>query len=203
MLSMASLDHPYIVRLLGICPGPSLQLVTQLSPRGSLLDHIRQHKMSLDPQRLLNWCVQIAKVNITGIPLNRSEDCIYRVKMFVSQGMFYLEEQCMVHRNLAARNILLKNDYQVQISDYGVADLLYPNDKKYVYTDTKVATSWLSLISDYFNYFLCVFNRMHFFPLFQTPIKWMALESILFRRYTHQSDVWSYGKKLTRRVIDG
>lgn len=24
----------------------------------------------------------------------------------------------------------------------------------------------------------------------------MALESILFRRYTHQSDVWSYGKRL-------
>uniref|UniRef100_A0A8C4F3P2 receptor protein-tyrosine kinase n=1 Tax=Dicentrarchus labrax TaxID=13489 RepID=A0A8C4F3P2_DICLA len=139
MLSMGSLDHPYIVRLLGICPGPSLQLVTQLSSQGSLLQHIRHHKNSLAPQRLLNWCVQIAK------------------------GMFYLEEHCMVHRNLAARNILLKNDYQVQISDYGVADLLYPDDKKYVYTDTK------------------------------TPIKWMALESILFRRYTHQSDVWSYG----------
>uniref|UniRef100_I3K2F2 Receptor protein-tyrosine kinase n=1 Tax=Oreochromis niloticus TaxID=8128 RepID=I3K2F2_ORENI len=139
MLSMGSLDHPYIVRLLGICPGASLQLVTQLSPQGSLLEHIRQKKNSLDPQLLLNWCVQIAK------------------------GMYYLEEHCMVHRNLAARNILLKNDYQVQISDYGVADLLYPDDKKYVYTDTK------------------------------TPIKWMALESILFRRYTHQSDVWSYG----------
>ncbi|KAK5863570.1 hypothetical protein PBY51_000593 [Eleginops maclovinus] len=139
MLSMGSLDHPYIVRLLGICPGPCLQLVTQLSSQGSLLEHIRQHKSSLDPQRLLNWCVQIAK------------------------GMYYLEEHCMVHRNLAARNILLKNDYQVQISDYSVADLLYPDDKKYVFTDTK------------------------------TPIKWMALESILFRRYTHQSDVWSYG----------
>lgn len=63
MLSMGSLDHPYIVRLLGICPGPSLQLVTQLSTRGSLLEHIRHHKSSLDPQRLLNWCVQIAKVS--------------------------------------------------------------------------------------------------------------------------------------------
>uniref|UniRef100_A0AAQ4RFN9 receptor protein-tyrosine kinase n=1 Tax=Gasterosteus aculeatus aculeatus TaxID=481459 RepID=A0AAQ4RFN9_GASAC len=139
MLSMGSLDHPYIVRLLGICPGLSLQLVTQLSSQGSLLEHIRHHKNSMDPQRLLNWCVQIAK------------------------GMYYLEEHRMVHRNLAARNILLKNDYQVQISDYGVADLLYPDDKKYIYTDTK------------------------------TPLKWMALESILFRRYTHQSDVWSYG----------
>ncbi|KAI4892904.1 hypothetical protein NFI96_021483 [Prochilodus magdalenae] len=139
MLSMGSLDHPYIVRLLGICPGPSLQLVTQLSTQGSLLQHLRQNTQNLDPQRLLNWCVQIAK------------------------GMYYLEEHRMVHRNLAARNVLLKSDYMVQISDFGVADLLYPDDKKYVYSEHK------------------------------TPIKWMALESILFRRYTHQSDVWSYG----------
>uniref|UniRef100_A0A4W5RYU0 receptor protein-tyrosine kinase n=1 Tax=Hucho hucho TaxID=62062 RepID=A0A4W5RYU0_9TELE len=142
MLSMGSLDHPYIIRLLGVCPGASLQLVTQLSSQGSLLKHIRHHRDNLDPQRLLNWCVQIAK------------------------GMYYLEEHCMVHRNLAARNVLLKNDYLVQISDYGVADLLYPDDKKYVYNDSN-----------------------------KTPIniKWMALESILFRTYTHQSDVWSYG----------
>ncbi|KAM9785522.1 receptor tyrosine-protein kinase erbB-3b [Neosynchiropus ocellatus] len=139
MRSMGSLDHPYIVRLLGICPGSSLQLVTPLTPLGSLLDHIRLNRSSLDPQRLLNWCVQIAK------------------------GMFYLEEHRMVHRNLAARNVLLKNDFQVQISDYGVADLLCPDDKKHVYSDAK------------------------------TPLKWMALESIMFRRYGHQSDVWSYG----------
>ncbi|KAJ8403976.1 hypothetical protein AAFF_G00343260 [Aldrovandia affinis] len=139
MLAMGSLDHAYIVRLLGVCPGACLQLVTQLSPQGSLLEHIRHRRDSLDPQRLLNWCVQIAK------------------------GMYYLEEHRMVHRNLAARNVLLKSDYMVQISDYGIADLLYPDDKKYFYNEVK------------------------------TPIKWMALESILFRRYTHQSDVWSYG----------
>lgn len=63
MLSIGSLDHPYVVRLLGICPGASLQLVTQLSSQGSLLEHIKQHRNSLDPQRLLNWCVQIAKVS--------------------------------------------------------------------------------------------------------------------------------------------
>uniref|UniRef100_A0A672LC74 Receptor protein-tyrosine kinase n=1 Tax=Sinocyclocheilus grahami TaxID=75366 RepID=A0A672LC74_SINGR len=139
MLAMGSLDHPYIVRHLGICLGTSLQLVTQLNPHGSLLQHLRQHKDSLDPQRLLNWCVQIAK------------------------GMYYLEEHCIAHRNLAARNVLLKSEYIVQISDFGVVDLLYPDDKKYVYSEHKM------------------------------PIKWMALESILFRRYTHQSDVWSYG----------
>lgn len=80
--------------------------------------------------------------------------------------MYYLEEQRIVHRNLAARNILLKSDFMVQIADYGIADLFYPDNKKCFY-ELKVN---------------------------QTPIKWMALESILFRKYTHQSDVWSYGE---------
>ena len=66
--------------------------------------------------------------------------------------MFYLEEHGMVHRNLAARNVLLKNDYQVQISDYGVADLLHPDEKKYVYSETKVSvtnfTQWFITVSN-------------------------------------------------------
>lgn len=48
----------------------------------------------------------------------------------------------MVHRNLAARNVLLKSDYIVQVSDFGVADLLYPDDKKSLY---KVFSLSLSL----------------------------------------------------------
>lgn len=62
MLAIGSLDHAHIVRLLGLCPGSSLQLVTQYLPLGSLLDHVRQHRASLGPQLLLNWGVQIAKV---------------------------------------------------------------------------------------------------------------------------------------------
>ncbi|XP_068123722.1 receptor tyrosine-protein kinase erbB-3 [Hyperolius riggenbachi] len=151
MLAMGSLDHPCIVRLLGICPGTQLQLVTQYFPMGSLLQFVRQHRNSgtIDPQMLLNWCVQIAK------------------------GMYYLEEHRMVHRNLSARNIFMKTTNHVQVSDFGVADLLYPDDKKFCYHEIK------------------------------TPIKWMALESIHFGKYTHQSDVWSYGVTLWEMMTFG
>lgn len=65
MMAMGSLDHINVLRIQGICTGSSLQLVTQLSSQGSLLDHVRNPKNNLSPQRLLNWCVQIAKVKTT------------------------------------------------------------------------------------------------------------------------------------------
>uniref|UniRef100_A0A8C5SSW9 receptor protein-tyrosine kinase n=1 Tax=Laticauda laticaudata TaxID=8630 RepID=A0A8C5SSW9_LATLA len=149
MLAIGSLDHACIVRLLGICIGSQLQLVTQLLPLGSLLEYVRKNRDAIGPQLMLNWCVQIAK------------------------GMCYLEEHCMVHRNLAARNVLVKSPSQVQVADFGIADLLYPDDKKYFYNEIK------------------------------TPIKWMALESIHFGKYTHQSDVWSYGVTLWEMMTFG
>ncbi|KAM9440269.1 epidermal growth factor receptor [Clarias gariepinus] len=136
---MASVEHPHVCRLLGICLTSYVQLVTQLMPYGCLLDYVKTNKDNIGSQYLLNWCVQIAK------------------------GMNYLEERHLVHRDLAARNVLVKTPQHVKITDFGLAKLLSADEKEYHADGGKV------------------------------PIKWMALESILHRTYTHQSDVWSYG----------
>ncbi|XP_065126000.1 epidermal growth factor receptor isoform X4 [Paramisgurnus dabryanus] len=136
---MASVEHPHVCRLLGICLTSTVQLITQLMPYGCLLDYVRENKDNIGSQHLLNWCVQIAK------------------------GMNYLEERHLVHRDLAARNVLVKTPQHVKITDFGLAKLLNADEKEYHADGGKV------------------------------PIKWMALESILHRTYTHQSDVWSFG----------
>ncbi|XP_038653721.1 epidermal growth factor receptor [Scyliorhinus canicula] len=136
---MASVDHPHVCRLLGICLTSTVQLVTQLMPYGCLLDYIRENKEHIGSQYLLNWCVQIAK------------------------GMSYLEERRLVHRDLAARNVLVKTPHHIKITDFGLARLLDVDEKEYHEDGGKL------------------------------PIKWMALESILQRTFTHQSDIWSYG----------
>ncbi|XP_014640984.1 PREDICTED: receptor tyrosine-protein kinase erbB-4-like [Ceratotherium simum simum] len=64
-LIMASMDHPHLVRLLGVCLSPTIQLVTQLMPHGCLLDYVHEHKDNIGSQLLLNWCVQIAKSSTT------------------------------------------------------------------------------------------------------------------------------------------
>ncbi|XP_038862197.1 receptor tyrosine-protein kinase erbB-4-like [Salvelinus namaycush] len=138
-LIMASMEHPHLVRLLGVCLSPTTQLVTQLMPHGCLLDYVHEHKDNIGSQLLLNWCVQIAK------------------------GMMYLEERRLVHRDLAARNVLVKSPNHIKITDFGLARLLDVNEKEYNADGGKM------------------------------PIKWMALECIHYRKFTHQSDVWSYG----------
>ena len=64
---MASMEHPHLVRLLGVCLSPTIQLVTQLMPHGCLLDYVHEHKDNIGSQLLLNWCVQIAKVGLTWV----------------------------------------------------------------------------------------------------------------------------------------
>uniref|UniRef100_A0A4W3HPS2 Receptor protein-tyrosine kinase n=1 Tax=Callorhinchus milii TaxID=7868 RepID=A0A4W3HPS2_CALMI len=82
----------------------------------------------------------------------------------IAKGMNYLEDHVrLVHRDLAARNVLVKSSNHVKITDFGLARLLDIDETEYHADGGKV------------------------------PIKWMALESILHRKFTHQSDVWSYG----------
>ncbi|MEQ2161889.1 Receptor tyrosine-protein kinase erbB-4, partial [Goodea atripinnis] len=92
-------------------------------------------------------------------------------------GMMYLEERRLVHRDLAARNVLVKSPNHIKITDFGLTRLLDVNEKEYNADGGKVN----------FN----IFFYKHWHHLM--PIKWMALECIHYRKFTHQSDVWSYG----------
>nr|XP_045373597.1 epidermal growth factor receptor-like isoform X1 [Camelus bactrianus] len=92
---MASVDSPHTCHLLGIRLASLVQLITQFMPFGCLLDHVREPKDSIGPQRLLTWCVHIAK------------------------GVNYLEDQRLVHRDLVARNVLVKTVQHGKITDFG------------------------------------------------------------------------------------
>lgn len=69
---MASVNHPHVCRLLGICLTSTVQLITQLMPYGCLLDYVKENKDNIGSQHLLNWCVQIAKVRGKGVALQLS-----------------------------------------------------------------------------------------------------------------------------------
>ncbi|KAJ8383632.1 hypothetical protein AAFF_G00216030 [Aldrovandia affinis] len=81
----------------------------------------------------------------------------------VAQGLEFLASKNCIHRDVAARNVLLTDSHVAKICDFGLArDIV--NDSNYVVKGNA-----------------------------RLPVKWMAPESIFDCVYTLQSDVWSYG----------
>lgn len=81
----------------------------------------------------------------------------------IAAGMVYLASQHFVHRDLATRNCLVGENLSVKIGDFGMSRDVYSTDYYRVGGHTML------------------------------PIRWMPPESIMYRRFTTESDVWSLG----------
>ncbi|XP_042869901.1 uncharacterized protein LOC122251810 [Penaeus japonicus] len=86
-----------------------------------------------------------------------------QIALQVAAGMKYLASQHYVHRDLATRNCLVGANLVVKIGDFGMS--------RDVYT------------TDYYQ----------FGGRTLLPVRWMPPESILYRRFTIESDIWSFG----------
>ncbi|XP_035829470.1 focal adhesion kinase 1 [Aplysia californica] len=80
----------------------------------------------------------------------------------LSTALSYLESKKFVHRDIAARNVLVSAHDCVKLGDFGLS-------------------RWVEEQS----YYKASKGKL--------PIKWMAPESINFRRFTTASDVWMFG----------
>ncbi|KAL1188576.1 Receptor-like cytosolic serine/threonine-protein kinase RBK2 [Cardamine amara subsp. amara] len=96
-------DHPNIAKLIGYCVEGGMHLVLELSPNGSLASLLYEAKEKL------NWSVR------------------YKVAMGTAEGLYYLHEGCqrrIIHKDIKASNILLTQNFEAQISDFGLAKWL-------------------------------------------------------------------------------
>lgn len=81
----------------------------------------------------------------------------------IADGMAFLADNKIIHRDLAARNVLVGEEETCKITDFGMARDVQQND---IYQKRSKG---------------------------RLPVKWTAVESLLYGRCTSQSDVWSYG----------
>ena len=93
---MAGLDHPNIVKLVGVVSeGYPVLVVMEYCEHGELKEYVAVKDLS--NETLMQF----------------SHDC--------ASGMAYLASRGIVHRDLAARNVLIDVQYHCKISDYGMS----------------------------------------------------------------------------------
>lgn len=106
---MATLQHPNLVKLIGVVPNSDkteISLVTEYMPKGSLLDYLMSRGRNvLTKFELLKFVIHIC------------------------DGMSYLEEKGIVHRDLAASNVLISKDHVAKVSDFGLAKKIMDNTR--------------------------------------------------------------------------
>jgi len=101
--------HDKLVKLYGVCSrGEPLLIVTEFVRKGALLHYLRDNPegKALKLPDLIDMCAQVAS------------------------GMSYLESIKLVHRDLAARNILVGDNNEVKVADFGLARII--EEEEYV-----------------------------------------------------------------------
>ncbi|CAH1249542.1 RET [Branchiostoma lanceolatum] len=149
--------HPNIVGLYGvITQSEPKRILLEYAPRGDLLQYLRRNR---DNPRA-------SSLDFLGLAVD------------VARGLQELERVKIVHRDVAARNVLVTEQNTAKIADFGLARDVYTNTE---YVHVKQGAGVADLL----------------------PLKWMSLESIRDGVYTSYSDVWSFGVLLWEIVTFG
>ena len=99
---LMKLRHPRVIQLHAVCTKEEpVYIVTELKKHGNLLEYLRQGKRhSLKLPQLIDIASQVAS------------------------GMSYLQEQNIIHLDLAARNVLVGDHMICKVSDFKLAKVL-------------------------------------------------------------------------------
>lgn len=116
---MKSMRHEHLVQLYAICSDREpIYIVTEYMCNGSLLDYLTKGAgASLPMTTLIDFSAQVAS------------------------GMSFLESQGYIHRDLAARNILVGDNCNCRVADFGLARLIQ-DDEYTAHEGAKFPIKW-------------------------------------------------------------
>ncbi|XP_069078828.1 NT-3 growth factor receptor isoform X2 [Pleurodeles waltl] len=166
---LTNLQHEHIVKFYGVCgDGDPLIMVFEYMKHGDLNKFLRAH----GPDALILVDGQPRQVKGE---LGLSQ--MLHIATQIASGMVYLASQHFVHRDLATRNCLVGVNMLVKIGDFGMSRDVYSTDYYRGLTENPPGVWQGPKVGGHT----------------MLPIRWMPPESIMYRKFTTESDVWSFG----------
>ncbi|KAI5109387.1 inactive tyrosine-protein kinase transmembrane receptor ROR1, partial [Silurus meridionalis] len=153
---LAELHHPNVVCLLGVVTQEQpVCMLFEFLPLGDLHEFLVMRSPHSD--------VGCSSDEDGTVKSSLDHGDFLHVAMQVAAGMEYLASHFFVHKDLAARNILVGEQLHVKISDLGLSREIYTSDYYRVQPKTLL------------------------------PIRWMPPEAIAYGKFTTESDIWAFG----------
>lgn len=125
--TISRIQHKHLVSLVGYCTsGDHRLLVYEFVPNKTLEFHLHG-----DNCPLVTWANRV------------------KIALGVAKGLAYLHEDCqprIIHRDVKASNILLDNDFEAKVADFGLARLNYEAD---THVSTRVMGTFGYLAPEY------------------------------------------------------
>jgi Ran GTPase-activating protein (RanGAP) involved in mRNA processing and transport/serine/threonine protein kinase len=151
------LRHPGIVRLLAVVTtGAPILVCTEFMEHGDLRSYLRACRPTA-PASALNGFGEI------------SPRVMMAMAAKLGSAMAFVEQQSIIHRDVAARNVLVGKDAtDVKMADLGAA--------RNVHRTCEV---------DYSGVYIAKTEH--------SPARWMALEALQEAKFSHKSDVFAFG----------
>uniref|UniRef100_A0A914UHZ3 Tyrosine-protein kinase receptor n=1 Tax=Plectus sambesii TaxID=2011161 RepID=A0A914UHZ3_9BILA len=167
---LAKLLHPHVVRFYGVSRDGdhSLLLIFEYMNLGDLKTYLRKR----GPNAHL-----VAAQGDVRFPPNLTLRELIAIAVQAAEGLSYLTQMHVIHRDIAARNCLVSgavDDFAtgerdrppivVKLSDFGMSRDIY-SDEYYRISNKRAVL----------------------------PVRWLPPESLVMGKFTHESDVWSMG----------
>jgi serine/threonine protein kinase/Ran GTPase-activating protein (RanGAP) involved in mRNA processing and transport len=165
-LLLNGLRHVGIIKLLAVVTlSAPIMICTELMPNGDLRQFLRSQRL-----KVVGECDDMLPTSYQSLHAD-TVDATQMLAMAatLSSAMAFLEKNSIIHRDIAARNVLVGREAtDVKIADLGAARNVHrTNEASYqgVYTAT----------TDH------------------NPARWMPLEAMREAKFSHKSDVFSFG----------